>query len=67
MNVVLDEAVEIYTKSDKPRRELGGSQRLNRSSISLCVTPMADFPRCLLTGQIMLKGDNITLIHPAQV
>jgi small nuclear ribonucleoprotein (snRNP)-like protein len=56
MNVVVDEAEEVYTKDSKPRRSIGACRRLHYSC------PLTEGP---LTGRILLKGDNITLIQPA--
>lgn len=52
MNVVVDEAAEVYVKDAKPRRDLG-----TFSSIEM---PMITHPSA---GRILLKGDNITLIE----
>ena len=53
MNLVIDEAAEIYVKDAKPRRELG--------------TPVTDWfvfgILIISAGRILLKGDNITLIQ----
>jgi small nuclear ribonucleoprotein (snRNP)-like protein len=54
MNVVMDEAVEVYVKYTKPRRELG------KSSVDFCQYTLMSLTR---TGRILLKGDNITLIQ----
>lgn len=56
MNVVIDDAEEVYAKDSKPRRSVG------RSGSLVCVY----FPnRKRIVGRILLKGDNITLIQPA--
>lgn len=52
MNVVIDEAAEVYVKDAKPRRELG--QLWNSFPL---------FTLTLFAGRILLKGDNITLIQ----
>ena len=54
MNVVIDDAAEVYVKDAKPRRELGVSP------ISCCIGSRTDFG---VQGRILLKGDNITLIQ----
>ena len=51
MNIVIDEAAEVYVKDAKPRRELG---------TPLLVVPL---PAHFSPGRILLKGDNITLIQ----
>ena len=54
MNIVMDEAAEVFVKDAKPRRELG--------RWSGCI----DFISANnSTGRILLKGDNITLIQQA--
>ena len=53
MNVVLDEAAEVYVKEAKPRRELG----------EWCAEELWIPANHLLSGRILLKGDNITLIQ----
>lgn len=53
MNLVIDEAVEVYVKDAKPRKELG-------ASIS-CYFLVGVLIKSL--GRILLKGDNITLIQ----
>jgi small nuclear ribonucleoprotein E len=53
MNVVIDEAAEVYVKDAKPRRELGEIPYLVSVDIILTITK----------GRILLKGDNITLIQ----
>ncbi len=55
MNVVIDEAAEVFVKEAKPRRELG---------IFFCLYLLPPDPH-LFTGRILLKGDNITLIQQA--
>lgn len=55
MNVVIDEAAEVYVKDAKPRRELGAS---------FASTIHRNTPDLHPTGRILLKGDNITLIQP---
>lgn len=52
MNVVVDEAVEVYVKEAKPRRELG-----------MCEISSRECQPTSLQGRILLKGDNITLIQ----
>ncbi len=53
MNLVIDEAAEIYVKDAKPRRELG-----------IPVTYCFVFGILIVSaGRILLKGDNITLIQ----
>ena len=52
MNVVVDEAVEVYVKEAKPRRELG-----------MCSFSRPECQPNSLQGRILLKGDNITLIQ----
>jgi small nuclear ribonucleoprotein (snRNP)-like protein len=53
MNVVIDEAAEVYVKDAKPRRELGEISPLTCVDILLTTAK----------GRILLKGDNITLIQ----
>lgn len=53
MNIVLDDAVEVFVKDAKPRRELG--ELANGKEIMTELT--------VLAGRILLKGDNITLIQ----
>ena len=55
MNVVIDEAVEVFIKEAKPRRELGAWH----------TSPPGPYTDRLL-GRILLKGDNITLIQQVQ-
>ena len=56
MNVVVDEAAEVYVKDAQPRRELGESHTVwYRTSVHK-----------VHTGRILLKGDNITLIQQIQ-
>lgn len=55
MNVVVDEAAEVYVKDAKPRRELGTSTFYIPNYSTLLI---------VYTGRILLKGDNITLIQP---
>ena len=55
MNVVIDEAAEVFVKEAKPRRELG--------IFFACIRCHRD-PHSF-TGRILLKGDNITLIQQA--
>ena len=59
MNVVVDEAAEVYVKESKPRRELGTQPGpwLRDSFLNIAWS--------CTTGRIMLKGDNITLIQQA--
>ena len=55
MNLVIDDAAEVFVKEAKPKRELGAfhaSSFLNTDS---------EYG----TGRILLKGDNITLIQQA--
>lgn len=54
MNVVMDDAAEVYVKDAKPRRELGESHPTQFSAYT-DLKP--------LVGRILLKGDNITLIQ----
>lgn len=54
MNVVIDEAAEVYVKDAKPRRELGEIPYLD--AFNERIPDMAP-------GRILLKGDNITLIQ----
>jgi small nuclear ribonucleoprotein E len=54
MNVVLDDAAEVYVKDVKPRKELGSSPSL--ISFYAVLTHVT-------VGRILLKGDNITLIQ----
>jgi small nuclear ribonucleoprotein (snRNP)-like protein len=54
MNVVIDEAAEVYVKDAKPRRELGEIHYLD--GFHRRISDMAP-------GRILLKGDNITLIQ----
>jgi small nuclear ribonucleoprotein (snRNP)-like protein len=51
MNVVMDEAAEVYVKDAKPRRELGKPP------------PQCSTLLILAIGRIFLKGDNITLVQ----
>lgn len=55
MNIVIDDAAEVYVKDVKPRRELGSLHLPQSSSILIFV----------YLGRILLKGDNITLIQQA--
>lgn len=55
MNVVMDDAAEVYVKDAKPRRELG------TSSLYYQLARIHEAPHPL--GRILLKGDNITLIQ----
>jgi small nuclear ribonucleoprotein (snRNP)-like protein len=52
MNVVIDEAEEVYQKEGKERRSIGQCQECGRESLLI-----------YYTGRILLKGDNITLIQ----
>lgn len=55
MNIVIDDAVEVYVKDAKPRREIGESLRpWNWVASNDPLRPI---------GRILLKGDNITLIQ----
>lgn len=53
MNVVIDEAAEVFVKDAKPRRELG-----EYSVPLVCL-----YAHAYSSGRILLKGDNITLIQ----
>ena len=55
MNLVIDDAEEVYVKDAKPRVTLGSFDPTSYT-----------FPKLknLATGRILLKGDNITLIQP---
>ena len=69
MNVVLDQAAEVAVKgetrtelgasqfafSDTGRRRLLGGSRAHKLTRNFAI---------LLSGRILLKGDNITLIQP---
>lgn len=58
MNIVVDDAAEVYVKDAKPRREIGMLHiYTDRSPKSLSL--MINF----VAGRILLKGDNITLIQ----
>ena len=63
MNIVLDDAVEIYQKK-KSRREIG----LLFFFFSIFFNPSLFSPSCgsVFLGRIMLRGDNITLIQAVQ-
>ena len=52
MNIVLDEAAEVFVKDAKPRRELGEDSKF------VVLRPLTSY-----SGRILLKGDNITLIQ----
>jgi small nuclear ribonucleoprotein E len=54
MNIVMDEAVEVYVKDAKPKRELGKLYMFLH---------FEHFIKHQLPGRILLKGDNITLIQ----
>lgn len=54
MNIVIDEAAEVYVKDAKPRRELGEIPYLVSVDIIILT---------ITKGRILLKGDNITLIQ----
>lgn len=56
MNIVIDEAAEVFVNDAKPRRELGEDPTLyvEKSTHISC-----------FAGRILLKGDNITLIQQA--
>jgi small nuclear ribonucleoprotein E len=63
MNLVIDDAVEVAqitkTNDKESRRPLGAYSDLSRSRLKL-------IPRSWLTqytGQILLKGDNVSLIQ----
>jgi small nuclear ribonucleoprotein E len=56
MNVVIDEAEEVYAKDSKPRRSIG---------MYLPLTNIQPTDMRYHVGRILLKGDNITLIQPA--
>ena len=56
MNVVLDDASEVYLKEAKPSREIGIISFLCPVYVSLTKHMPA-------IGRILLKGDNITLIQ----
>lgn len=63
MNVVLEDATEIYVKSQKPKRDIGASPLdRTRTSGRLQLTKSLLALRSYI-GRIMLKGDNITLIQ----
>lgn len=53
MNLVIDEAAEVYVKDAKPRRELG---------VYVTIRTIRE-TNVGLVGRILLKGDNITLIQ----
>lgn len=59
MNVVLDETEEVYDCSAKPGKEV----KPRRSLGGLCTSLLHD-NELTLTGRILLKGDNITLVQP---
>jgi len=54
MNVVIDEAAEVFVKDAKPRRELGACLAFSCSLVTHVL---------YYSGRILLKGDNITLIQ----
>jgi small nuclear ribonucleoprotein E len=61
MNLVIDDAVEVkLAKKDAPeeRRKLGEQQSLELCLLSLYTDAHA--------GQVLLKGDNISLIQQIQ-
>lgn len=61
MNLIMDEAEEVYIgKKKQGKREIGASHLLRRS-------PYFNSSIALIIGRILLKGDNITLIQPVQV
>jgi small nuclear ribonucleoprotein E len=60
MNLVIDDAVEVKqaTKADEEkRRELGATNMLRQSSNAMLTIEI---------GQILLKGDNVSLIQALQ-
>ena len=64
MNLVIDDAVEVKqaTKSDEEkRRNLG--QLFITSGVNYIAVALADMRA---TGQILLKGDNVSLIQALQ-
>lgn len=54
MNIVMDDAAEVFVKDAKPRRELGAC------SVPQTIAMNSHLPH---PGRILLKGDNITLIQ----
>jgi small nuclear ribonucleoprotein (snRNP)-like protein len=54
MNIVIDDAAEVYVKDAKPRREIGSCY---------IVVVFGTYSEPLRAGRILLKGDNITLIQ----
>ena len=66
MNVVLDDAVEVYVKTQKPRKEIGEcAHSLTTLKVVLTIT-LHMFNARPQQGRLMLKGDNITLIQTVQ-
>jgi small nuclear ribonucleoprotein E len=62
MNLVIDDAVEVKqitkTNSEEKRRQLGTAYPITSD---IMTRPFANE----LTGQILLKGDNVSLIQEA--
>lgn len=56
MNVVMDDAAEVYLKEQKQSRDLG--------EYYLCNWLPENYSLKYFKGRILLKGDNITLIQP---
>lgn len=54
MNVVVDDAAEVYVKEAQPRLDLGMFRSIVHDENSHLTS----------IGRILLKGDNITLIQP---
>lgn len=57
MNLVIDEAAEVFIKEAKPRRELGACRNRPFATYMLMIW---------IIGRVLLKGDNITLIQQIQ-
>jgi small nuclear ribonucleoprotein (snRNP)-like protein len=67
MNLVLDDGIEINTKTNA-RRPVGKKSRINYRVIKTNFGPSDLFiPNIceFVTGRLLLKGDNITLIQSA--
>lgn len=62
MNLVIDDAVEVKqaTKADKEEKRRALGKEIRANTALLC--PRAD----IYLGQILLKGDNVSLIQALQ-
>lgn len=55
MNITLKDAAEVYLNESKPREDLGMFSFCDEFSVSHSKSSL---------GEILLKGDNITLVQP---